>query len=357
MATRGLEGWHAAHSERFGAERWQDLHHAMHREVDPLLFLNPFLPPIVAETLEEEYSLVPSSVPGAYSFEMPENPTFQCRLEEFPHENAFFVEVQGPAGDGVSPFALLEGAQLLVAHALQVEEGDEVLDACAAPGGKALVLAGALFARAAAEGRRLTGRLVANESSKRRAAELQRVVRRYAHPVVFEAHGGGAAHIIFTSADLSTPSNSMERNGPYDRILLDVPSTNDHVLLKGHGANTLEQWSMGKLKVHADKQVKLLHNALWLLKEGGIVLYSVTALSKEETDDVIEAVVRKASGKFVLEILPLDQHILCMVPALAAEQTHWGTHLLPDTSGFGPRYFSRIRLVKRTHAAVEHLRW
>mmetsp|Transcript_38066 Transcript_38066/g.57372 ORF Transcript_38066/g.57372 Transcript_38066/m.57372 type:complete len:103 (+) Transcript_38066:238-546(+) len=97
----------------------------------------------------------------------------------------------------------------------------------------------------------------------------------------------------------------------------------------------------------------MLHNALWMLKEGGILLYTVAALAQEECDDVIEAVVRKALGNFELEVLPAGEDILRMIPGIGAEQSHWGTYLLPDRTGFTPRYFARLRIRRRTHEGAQ----
>lgn len=213
------------------------------------------------------------------------------------------------------------------------------------------MLASAMYAKGFLQGRPLRGKLVCNEASKERAARMQQSMRRFLPAALFEVDTGRGAHIVYTSADVRTQSNSMERNGPYDRILLDAPCTLDRHMLRGV-AGTLEDWSAGKTKVSFDRQVKWLNNALWLLKEGGVVLYCTTALSPDECDNVIEAVVRKASGNFVLELLPLEEHILRMVPGLVAEPTEWGTRILPDKSGFGPVYFSRLRVGRRTHQAA-----
>jgi len=249
------------------------------------------------------------------------------------------------------PFFFFEGGSAIVAYALQAEEGNDVLDACAAPGGKALVLASVMYNKGLHEGRPLSGKLVCNEVSKERAARMQQSMQRFLPAALFEADTGRSAHIVYTSADLGTPSNSMERNGPYDRILLDAPCTQDWHMLRGKIGN-LEDWSAGKTKVSFDRQVKWLNNAIWLLKEGGVVLYCTSALSVDECDRVIEAAVCKASGNFVLELMPLEEHILCMVPCLAAEPTKWGTRLLPDKSGFGPVFFSRLRMSRRIHQAA-----
>jgi len=363
--TRGEAGWHAVHSVHFGEERWLDLHHALHREHEHLCFVNPFLPDEPGGLRSEamrEYQMRPTCIPGAFTFEMPDAPTRQYRIDKLEDAHAMFIEPVDPdtrEPGYLSPFFLAEGASVIAALALQAEEGDDVLDACASLGGKALVLASSMFARACQQGRPMRGKLVCNEFSKERAAWLQRCVRGFLPDILFDPDTGRHPHVVFTSADVRTQSSSLERHGPYDRILLDAPSTDDRRLLRGDRTGqvgqppTLDTWSHGKVKVSAERQVKWLYNMLWLLKEGGMVLYCSTALAQAECDGVIEAVMRKATGDFQLELLPLDEHILRAVPALASESTDWGTRLMPDKCGLGPLYFSRLRLVKRTHVAAE----
>lgn len=361
MALRGEEGWHVAHAQHFGEERWQELHQALHREVEHLCFLNPFLPEEARARLEREYSLVTTTVPNAYNFEMPEDPTTHYRIEEHADENTIFVEAERDAHavasqNGLAPFFFFEGASAIVAYALGVEEGDQVLDACAAPGGKSLVLASAMYAKGFLEGRSMAGKLVCNEVSKERAARMQHCMQRFLPPTLFDEDTGRSPHVVITTADVRTPTNSVERHGPYDRILFDAPGTQDRHMLRGK-AGTLEEWSAGKTRVSFERQVKWLNNMLWLLKEGGVMLYCTTALSPDEGDAVIEAVVRKAQGNFILELLPLEEHIVRMVPELVAEPTEWGTRIMPDKSGFGPVYFSRLRMMSRTHEAAAPLKW
>lgn len=225
---------------------------------------------------------------------------------------------------------------------------------CAGPGGKGLVLAACLFAKRCQEDLlpELFGRLVLNEASKPKAARMQRIVADFLPPLLFDKARPKGPHVIFTAADASTPSNTMERNGPYDKILLDAPCTNDRRLLREGPSGALARWSNGTAKVASEKQLKLLYNCLWLLKEGGVLLYCNSALAPEECDGVIERLLLKVRGTFEVEVLPLEERVCRMVPGLAAESNDWGTRILPDRSPYGPIYFSRLRLLRRTHEAA-----
>jgi len=270
-------------------------------------------------------------------------------------ENVIFVEAEN---NQLAPFFFVDGASAIVALALQPEDGDRILDACAAHGGKALVLASAMFGRRQSSNPApdVFGRLVCNEVSKQKAMRLQQSIRSFLPPGLLEAvslGGSGGAPIVFTSADLGTPSNTMERNAPYDKILLDAPCTRDRDLLRGAGK--LHSWSLSTAKVSSERQLKWMYNALWLLLEGGILLYCTSALAPEECDGVVERLVRKATGTFQLELLPIEQHIWQMVPGVAAESSDWGARILPDQTPYGPVFFSRLRMVRRTHQALSHI--
>jgi 16S rRNA (cytosine1407-C5)-methyltransferase len=361
MAQRAEEGWHAAHKVNYGADRWETLHESLHRDVNHLCFLNPFLPAEAQTRLQEWHKLERTSVLGGFSFEVPEDSQKQLRIADCSTDSTIFVEVPPPAQDpehtGLSPLLFIDGASIIVALSLRVCDSDQVLEVCAAPGGKSLVLASAMFGRTITQEARWSdtrGRLVCNEVSKSKASRLQRTLREFVSPSLFDTGHLHGAHVVFTSAEAGTPSNSMERNGPYDKILLDAPCVCDRRLRRGSGAE-LGRWSAGKVKVSAERQLKLIYNALWLLKEGGILLYCTTALSPEECDGVIESILLKTRLTFVLEVVPLEEDFCRMVPGLAAEHTDWGTRILPDKTSFGPVYFSRLRLVKRIHESVQHI--
>lgn len=360
MALRGEEGWHATHSQAFGEERWAEVRQAMLRDVEHVCVLNPFLKPEAQQRIKGEYSLQKSTIPFAYSFEIPPGESDTYKVIEEPDDDTIFVEspLPGP-GDSdrikrPSPFFFIDGAAVIASLALRAEEEDRVLDMCSAPGGKGLVLASAMFAKACSsvgDFPGVRGRLVCNEVSKPRAQAMQQRMMDFLPPQLFQTTQPNGPNIVFTAVDASTPHNTMERLGPYDRILLDAPCTADKKLLRGDAA-AMGKFSSGTPKVNSEKQLKLLHNALWLLREGGILLYCSTSLHPQECDQVIERLLLKGKKSFELEVLSLEEDIRCMVPLLNTEHTDWGTCIMPDKTPYGPLYFSRIRMIRRTHEAA-----
>merc|ERR1711879_30949 len=117
---------------------------------------------------------------------------------------------------------------------------------------------------------------------------MQRSMRAFLPDALFDEGRPYGPHVIFTTVDMGTPVNTVERYGPYDKILLDAPCTVDRDLLRGDEGAKLERWSTGTLKISAERQLKLLKNALWLIKEGGVLLFCSRALAAVECDGVVE---------------------------------------------------------------------
>lgn len=366
MALRQEEGWHTVHGRTFGEQRWSELAVALERDHEHLCFVNPFLPDAELAVLEQDYSLQPTCVPGAFDFALPEDPRRRFPVVDASDERHIYVEPIRPdrhevevlgasPGEELAPFLLAEGASLIVAKALQVEEGDYVLDACAT-GATSFALAAALFAPRCPRGhalpQNLQGRLVCNEMVKSRAILVQQMLRLLLPWRLFDSKESLAGHgprVVLTSVDLGTTSNAAEKLAPYSKILLGPPCTDDKAMLRGSCPGGLARWSASTAKVSAERQLKWLHNALWLLCEGGVLLYFNRALAPEEGDGVIERLFKRVEGTFDLQVDPLDEVLSSMIPGLAAESTDWGTRIMPDKTSFGPMFFSRIRLIRRTH--------
>jgi 16S rRNA (cytosine967-C5)-methyltransferase len=146
------------------------------------------------------------------------------------------------------------GSQL-VAH-LAARNG-LLLDACAAPGGKALLLAD-LGGGAA--------RVVAAEASARRLATMASLAARWASP-----------GLLMVRADaLRPPFGSV-----FDAVLLDAPCSGLGTL----GRNPDIKWRLepAELARQAARQSRLLASVARLVRPGGRLVYAVCSLEEEET--------------------------------------------------------------------------
>lgn len=365
MSLRGEAGWSATNKKIFGEERWARLQKALEAPVTHCCLLNTLLTPAAQEGLVKEYKLKRTTVPLAYSFEIPKEESESYKVVEDELSDVIFcdpaanddlpTDPQDPvAGEAVlaygrkpMPFYFLDGASIIAALALRPDPEDVVLDMCSAPGGKALVLATQMFRRYCGQEMftGAPGRLVCNEFSKSRARRLQRSLTSFLPPQLFQKLQPNGPNISITCADGTLASSTMEKAGPFDKILIDAPCSSDRHLVQ-QGAVAMSRWSSGTPKVNAERQLKLLMNAIWLLKEGGMLLYATCALSPHENDMVVEKFLKKAKKQFQLEVLPLDEEVRLWVPSMASESTDWGTSILPDKTGYGPLYFARIRKLK-----------
>jgi 16S rRNA (cytosine967-C5)-methyltransferase len=152
-------------------------------------------------------------------------------------------------------------ASQLVGLAVGARDGECVLDLCAAPGGKATMLAGAVTAVEIDEGR---------------ARELRENVALL-----------GAANVDVVQADgLALPP---ELTG-FDRALVDAPCSGLGVL----GRRPDLRW---RARALPDLELALLQAAAARVRPGGEIVYAVCTLNADENEAVVDA-----SG---LEVLPL----------------------------------------------------
>ncbi len=210
----------------------------------------------------------------------------------------------------------LDEASIVAARLLGVKKGDHVLDMCAAPGGKSLVLASSLQG---------SGKLVANDRSATRRGRLKIVLKNHLSEAWQE-------NVQVTGHDAS--KWGLYEQEIYDRILLDAPCSSErHVL---NDAKALKMWKPSRPKALAIQQFAMLAAALEAVKIGGFILYSTCSIEPSENEGVIEKLFARRPGRFCLEHIAVTE----------AEQKSYGSIMLPDrTNGRGPLYFCLIRRI------------
>jgi len=214
----------------------------------------------------------------------------------------------------------LDPASMAAARELDVQQGDTVLDMCAAPGGKTLLLALALNG---------TGRLVSNDRSSDRRRRLKDVISSHLPEDLRK-------NILVTGHD-ATKWGLFEKE-IYDRILLDAPCSSEEHVLKS--PPHLARWSPARTKQLSIQAHAMLAAAVDAVKPGGTIIYSTCSLSPLENDDVIKKLLKKRSD--IVEICPPNEK--------TGEKTEYGAHILPDFGGGqGPIYF--VKLLKKQAAS------
>jgi 5-methylcytosine rRNA methyltransferase NSUN4 len=213
---------------------------------------------------------------------------------------------------GLKKSYYLDEASAQAAESLGVEPEDRVLDMCAAPGGKALILAGKLG----------NGMLTVNDRSAARTARLKRVLKEHLPEELF-------ARIKITSRDASRWG--LHEKNVYDKVLCDVPCSSERHVLSS--PQHLASWSPKRTKRLAIEEYAILTSGITAAKPGGRILYSTCALSPLENDRVIEKAVKRWGKQIHIE----------EATAPWGEKTQYGWQIWPDEAGGrGPIYFARI---------------
>jgi 16S rRNA (cytosine967-C5)-methyltransferase len=190
--------------------------------------------------------------------------------------DAWVLEGGNPsAGEAVRQgwVAIQDEASQAVAGLLAVDPGSSVLDLCAAPGGKTLLLA-----RAAGP----QGHVVAADLHANRVRAMQER---------FELAGVRNVETVVLDGAQPLP---FER--PFDRILVDVPCS---------GTGTLARHPEIRWKLRAEdlrdlheRQARLLRNALAYLSPNGRLVYSTCSLEPEENELVVREVLDELKNTF-----------------------------------------------------------
>jgi 16S rRNA (cytosine967-C5)-methyltransferase len=169
------------------------------------------------------------------------------------------------------------GAQRAV-RCLDLAAGQRVLDACAAPGGKA----GHIAETADVE-------LTALEVDAERCARLERNLARL----------GFAARVA--NADCTRPGEWW--NGvPFDRVLADVPCSGSGVVRRHPDIKWLRR--SADIAQFAARQAAML-DALWqVLRPDGKLLYATCSVFRQENDAVIDAFIarQRAAGARAIRV-------------------------------------------------------
>ena len=176
-------------------------------------------------------------------------------------------------------YYIQEPSAMVPASRLPIEEGDRVLDLCAAPGGKSTELAARL---------RGTGLLVSNDISRSRAQGLLKNLELF-----------GAGNILVTS---ETPESLLGNfEGFFDKILVDAPCSGEGMFRKD--PDLIKSWLERGPEYYAPIQRQILKSAAAMLKPGGMLLYSTCTFAKLEDEDTIQWILEEEPD---LELVPIE---------------------------------------------------
>jgi 16S rRNA (cytosine967-C5)-methyltransferase len=181
------------------------------------------------------------------------------------------IVLQDPPPTSELPF-LKEGlyiiqdeASQLITSVVDPKPGERILDACAAPGGKATHMAQTMENR---------GEIYALDLSKGKLDRIEEMCQRLGIKIVKTAKGDAAVSLPV--------SNGFE----FDRVLADVPCSGFGTLRK----NPDLKWRRGEkdIKRLSELQFSILNHLSAYVKVGGVFIYSTCTVFHEENEDMVE---------------------------------------------------------------------
>ncbi len=161
-------------------------------------------------------------------------------------------------------YYIMDASSLLVSKFLPIENGDYVLDMCAAPGGKTISLV--------LSNPDKKFEVISNDISYIRSLETSKNIE----------HLGISNVTVTYCAKSNYYSNYKEK---FNKIILDAPCSGSAMFRKNELAKS--DWSIEKVESCARIQNELLEEAIFMLQKGGVISYSTCSFSFEENEEII----------------------------------------------------------------------
>lgn len=174
-----------------------------------------------------------------------------------------------------------EGSQLV---AYLLGHGERILDCCAAPGGKTAIL---IRNNPAAQ-------ITACDIQPRRLEAMRERLARIFPERALEYRVADATDMTLTEA----------QTGNFDRILCDVPCTGTGTLARN--PEIRHRLTPEEPARQAERQRRILSEAMRLLAPGGRLLYSTCSLEQEENEAVVVACLAGQEGQFLRRDLRME---------------------------------------------------
>lgn len=176
-------------------------------------------------------------------------------------------------------YYIQEPSAMTPAQFLPIEEGDKVLDMCAAPGGKSTELAARLDG---------TGILFSNDISFSRCKALLKNIELF-----------GIKNAIIMS---EKPNDLEDRfQGYFDKILIDAPCSGEGMFRKD--GKMIDAWLEHGPDYFAPIQRSILESGIKMLRPGGMLLYSTCTFSVKEDEETVDYILKKYPEMSVVDTI------------------------------------------------------
>ena len=204
--------------------------------------------------------------------------------------------------------SIQDGAAQLAASLLELEPGQRVVDACAAPGGKSMHIL---------------------EAHPR----LQRLVSVEVDPVRAQLIDDSAARLGFdhraTVADFAQLDQWWDKT-EFDRVLLDAPCSATGVIRRHPDIKVLRRAE--DIEALVERQTALLDAAWQVLRPRGALLYVTCSVLRCENEHQIQAFLRRHPDA---EVAPIE--------SACGRRSEPGLQILPGEHNMDGFYFARLR--------------
>ncbi|KAM6224504.1 tRNA (cytosine(34)-C(5))-methyltransferase, mitochondrial [Rhynchocyon petersi] len=220
-------------------------------------------------------------------------------------------------------YYLLNAASLLPVLALELRDGEKVLDLCAAPGGKSIALLQCAY----------PGYLHCNEPDSVRSRWLRQTLESFIpQPLV---------NVIKVS-ELDGREMGDAQPEAFDKVLVDAPCSNDRSWLFSSDSEKAASRISQRRKLPA-VQIELLRSAIKALRPGGLLVYSTCTLSKAENQDVICEILNSDRN-----IMPVDMKGMARICSqdftFAPTDQDCGLLVIPEKDkAWGPMYVAKLK--------------
>lgn len=267
----------------------------------------------------------------------------QKELLSFPEMLKIFAFPKGNITDFPAPrrhelnvldYYALDGASLLPVLCLNVQLGDRILDLCAAPGGKTLLMLQSM----------LPGLLVSNDKTEGRTNRIHSVLHQYI-PKDLDS-------IRSISSVTMRDGCEIYESDAYDKVLVDVPCLTDrHSISEDYNSIFKSTRVKERLRL-PELQSALLFQAIQAVRPGGSVVYSTCTLSPLQNDGVVHMAMTRIWQETTIECSVLDlSYAIRPIRFLYRLGNNlglrYGQIVLPSLlSNFGPMYVAKIKRIR-----------
>lgn len=183
-------------------------------------------------------------------------------------------------------YMVQSASSFLPVMALAPQEGEKILDMCAAPGGKTTYIAQLL---------KNSGMVFANDKNKLRTKAL-----------IGNTHRLGCSNVVISNYDGRSFPTIM---GGFDRVLLDAPCAGTGVISKDPSAKVSKEDKAVRKIVHLQKELLLsaIDSVDAKSKSGGYIIYCTCSLLVEENEWVVDYGLKNRNVKLVSTGLELGE--------------------------------------------------